>query len=196
MRKRQAIALIAALALMGCAEMGMGVPGTSRSSGASEATLVTATATVAAVDQSTRQVQLVDDADGTPFTVTAGPEVRNLEQVTAGDRVELDFYQSTAVSMADPADTGEVATADLAVRTPEGALPGGLAATTTSLVVTLISYDRDTGLATFRTPDGLTRRTVVPPQLRNFAASRAPGARVLVTLTDALAVSVTEMPAS
>ena len=77
--------------------------------------------------------------------------------------------------MADPADTGEPAAAAVAVRAPEGAEPGALAATSTSLVVTLISYDRSTGLATFRTPDGLTRRTVVPPNLRTFARVRGPG---------------------
>ncbi len=196
MRMRHAVGLVAVLALAGCGEMGMGLPGMSRASHASQETLITATATVAAIDQATRQVTLVDDADGTTFTVTAGPEVRNLAQVSAGDRVQLDYYQSTAVSMADPADTGEVATADLGVRAPEGAAPGALAATSTSLVVTLISYDRGTGLATFRTPDGLTRRTVVPPELRRFAETKGPGSRVLVTMTEALAVSVTEMPAS
>ena len=92
--------LAAALLLMGCAE-------TRASRTASEETLVTATATVESVDQATRQVVLRDDADGTTFAVTAGPEVRNLPQLAAGDRVQLDYYQSLAVAMADPADTGE-----------------------------------------------------------------------------------------
>jgi len=52
-------------------------------------------------------------------------------------------------------------------------------------------YDANTGLATYRTPDGLVRRSVVPPNLRAFAADRGPGARVLVTMTKAVAVSVT-----
>ncbi len=195
-RLRHAAGLAAALALMGCGEIGVGVPGMSRTSHASQEQLITATATVAAINHGTRQVTLVDDADGTTFTVTAGSDVRNLDQVAAGDRVQLDYYQSVAVSMADPADTGEVVTADLGARSPEGSAPGALAATTTSLVVTVINYDRGSGLATFRTPDGLTRRTVVPPNLRRFAETRGPGSRVLVTMTVALAVSVTEVPAS
>jgi len=96
--------------------------------------------------------------------------------------------------MADPSDTGEPASAALAGRAPEGERPGGLAVTTDSMVVTVISYDSNTGLAVFRSPDGLTRQTVVPPNLRTFAASRAPGSRVLVTMTRAVAVSVTEAP--
>ena len=59
----------------------------------------------------------------------------------------------------------------LAERAPEGAKPGGLAVASTSLVVTLVNYDSNSGLATFRTPDGFTRRAVVPPDLRNFASS-------------------------
>ena len=77
--------------------------------------------------------------------------------------------------MADPTDTGEPAGAVIAARAPEGAAPGGLAAVTESMVVTVVGYDRDTGLATFRTPDGFTRRTVVPPELRNFASTKGPG---------------------
>ena len=66
---------------------------------------------------------------------------------------------------------------------------------TESLVVTVESYDPDSGLAIFRTPDGFTRRAVVPPDLRSFAAQQGPGSRVLVTMTEALAVTITEAEA-
>jgi hypothetical protein len=184
-----ALGMVAGLMLMGCTGM---TPGTK----AVQATLTTATATVEAVDMASRNVTLRDDADGSSFTVTAGPEVRNLDQVAVGDRVTIDFYQSTAVSMADPSDTGEPLGAVVAARAPEGGQPGGLAAVSESMVVTVISYDSNSGLATFRTPDGLTRRTVVPPELRNFASTKGPGSRVLVTMTRAVAVSVTEQPAA
>jgi hypothetical protein len=55
-----------------------------------------------------------------------------------------------------------------------------------------VSYDPNSGLAIFKTPDGFTRRAVVPPDLRSFAASQGAGSRVVVTLTDAIAVTVTE----
>jgi len=181
---RYAIGLIAALLVSGCADMQRGE--------ATQASLVSASATVVAVDQSTRQVTLQDDADGTTFSVTAGPEVRNLPQLAAGDRVQLDYFQATTVSMADPADSGEEAAAIVAGRAPEGAKPGAAAVTTRSFVVTVVSYDADSGLATLRTPDGLTRRTTVPPVLRSFAQNRGPGSRVLVTMTEALAVTITE----
>jgi hypothetical protein len=187
MRTRYAIGLMAGLMLTACSEMGIGA----RQGGAQE-TLTTASATVEAIDQSTRQVRLRDNADGTSFVVTAGPEVRNLEQVAVGDQVNVDFYRAVTASMADPADTGEAVTAVVAGRSPEGARPGALAATSESMVVTVVNYDDSTGIATFRTPDGLTRMAAVPPNLRSFARSRGPGSRVLVTVTDAVAVSVTE----
>jgi hypothetical protein len=186
MRPRHAIGLMAALLLMACSEMGIGAR-----QGGTQETLQTSSATVEAIDQTTRAVRLRDNADGTSFVVTAGPEVRNLEQVQAGDQVTVDFYQSVTASMADPADTGEAVTAVVAGRAPEGSMPGAVAMTSESMVVTVINYDDNTGIATFRTPDGLTRTAAVPPNLRTFAQSRGPGSRVLVTMTDAVAVSVT-----
>jgi hypothetical protein len=186
MLRRYLLGLAAALAIAGCTQ------GMRTSSEGVQETLVTASATVESVDQSSRQVVLRDNADGTVFTVTAGPEVRNLAQLEAGDQVQVDFYRAVAASMADPADPGHVETAVLAGRAPEGARPGGLAATSTSMVVTLVDYDRNSGLATFRTPDGITRRATVPPNLRTFAEARGPGSRVLVSITDAVAVTITE----
>jgi hypothetical protein len=187
---RYAAGLAAALLLAGCAEMGIGTQQT-----ASEETLLTASATVTAVDQASRRVTLTDNAGGGTFTVTAGPEVRNLPQLAAGDQVTVDYYQATTLSMADPSDPGEPVAGVVAGRAPEGATPGGAVAATESLVVTVESYDPDSGLAIFRTPDGFTRRAVVPPDLRSFAAQQGPGARVLVTMTEALAVTITEAEA-
>ena len=189
MRMTHAIAAVAALLLVGCAEM-------RQNRSASEETLVTASATVESVDQATRQVTLRDDVEGSVFTVTAGPEVRNLAQVSAGDHVQIDYYRSLAVAMADPADSGEPLAAAAGARAPEGAMPGGAAVASTSMVVTLINYNANTGIASFRTPDGLTRQTAVRPDLRTFAQSLSPGARVLVSVTEAVAVTVTPMPAT
>ena len=94
--------------------------------------------------------------------------------------------------MADPSDTGEHGGRGRRRPRARGRDARGAAAVTDSMVVTVVGYDHDTGLATFRTPDGFTRRAVVPPELRNFANTRGPGSRVLVTMTRAVAVSVTE----
>lgn len=183
MKLRHAIAMGAlALSLLGCAEMS----GT-RTNTAS--TLTTTEATVVSVDQATRHVVL-KGADGSTMEVAAGPEVRNLPQLRAGDLVRMDYFKATTVGMADPADTGEVQKTAIAGRAPEGAKPGARAATNTSMVVTVVNYDSNNGIATFRTPDGMTRQAVVPPALRGFAQSRPAGSRVLVSLTEAVAVTI------
>ncbi len=181
----------AAALLAGCASLSSGTRDTT-----TDSTLITTTATVAAVDQKTRVVTLTDNADGDRFQVVAGPEIRNLPQVSAGDQVRVDYYSSTTASMASPSDTGEEIKAGAAARAPEGASPGGLAVATRSLVLTLVSYDDRSGLAVFRSPDGLTRRTVVQPEFRTFAAGLQRGARVAVTMTDAVAVTITPTAAS
>ena len=88
----------------------------------------------------------------------------------------VDFYQSTTVAWPTPTDTGEPAAALVAgARAGGRGSPAARRGATESMVVTLISYDRNTGLATFRTPDGFTRRAVVPPNLRSFAAEHGAG---------------------
>ncbi len=192
MRLKTMIAgLAAAVLLAGCGALDSGNRGTT-----SQETLITTSATVEAVDQTTRRVTLSDNADGSRFEVVAGPEVRNLPQLDPGDQVRVDFYSATTVSMASPDDPGTEINAVAAGRAPEGAKPGGLAVATRSLVLTLVSYDADSGLAVFRSPDGFTRQTVVPPQFRSFASGLQRGARVAVTLTDAMAVTIVETPAS
>ena len=58
--------------------------------------LVEETATVEAVDQSTRMVTL-KGSKGDELTFKAGEEVRNLAQVHVGDEVKFAYYESLAV---------------------------------------------------------------------------------------------------
>lgn len=183
-------AALAATLLAGCNSLPTGARSTS-----STEQLVTASATVEAVDPASRAVTLRGDADGEVFTVIAGDEVQNFGQIEAGDRVELDFYEAVAVGMALPEDSGETMTAVVAGRAPEGSRPASVAAITTSMVVEVVSYDDNSGLATIITPDGQTRRVTVQPALRTFAAQRNRGDRVAVTITEAVAVAITEQPA-
>jgi hypothetical protein len=190
MRIRTVISgLAVATFLWGCTEMSGPRP-------VSRDTVATASATVEAVDMSSRTLRLRNDATGEPFEVVAGPEVRNLAQVRPGDTVEVGVYESIAVAMADPADTGEPMIAVAGARAPEGERPGGLAIVNTSEVVELVSYDRQSFFAELRTADGTIRRVTVPPQFRTFAEQRRPGDRILVGITDAVDIMVVPPAAS
>jgi hypothetical protein len=192
MRTHLAIAAAASLLLAACGSMNLG--GGSES-GVTQEELVSAQATVQAVDRSTRAVTLRDSQTGDTFTVFAGDEVRNFDQIDVGDVVQMDYYQAVTLEMADPADPGEEMTGVVTARAPEGARPAGLAATTTSVVVTFQRYDPNNRVAYYLMPDGLERRAVVPPEMVSFVENRAPGSRILVTLTEAVAVSIVEVAA-
>lgn len=176
------IAGLVALSLAGCAEMSGGPRP------AATGSAVSASATVVSVNQKTREVVL-RAPDNTLIGIVAGPEVRNLAQVSTGDTVTVSYFESTLLTMGD---AGKPVATIGAARAPKGALPGGLAGVNTNTVVTVVSYNADSALATFRTADGAVHRATVPPELRNFAAARVPGSQVTVSMTQAVAVSITE----
>jgi hypothetical protein len=155
-------------------------------------TTISSTAVVESVDQTTRQVVLKTES-GETVEVVAGPEVRNLPQLEVGDRVRFDYYESVAVEMAEPTDPGTPLGAIVTDRAPEGAKPGGVVAVVNSIVVEAVSYDPATAVAVVRLADGTTRSIDVHPDMQAFAASRKPGDRVVVTITEAIAISIEEV---
>jgi hypothetical protein len=124
--------------------------------------------------------------------VIAGPEVRNLAQVSPGDTVRLTYYESVVARMAEPGAGGPATTSVASSRAPEGSRPAGVVGATTDVVVEFLAYDPATGTVTFETPDGVTRQVVVNPAMRSFAAARQPGERVALQLTTAVAASIVE----
>jgi hypothetical protein len=183
---RKIIPFAALLLSMGCSNHE--APPTAPQS-AQRQTLFDTRAVVENVDQTTREVRL-QTMDGKQLTVLAGPEVRNLAQVSAGDTVRLTYYESVAATMAEPGATAPATTSVVSGRAPEGSKPAGFVGSTTDMVVELVHYDSATGVATVKTPDGVTKQVMVNPAMRAFAAARQPGDRVAVQFTDAMAVSI------
>jgi hypothetical protein len=183
MKTRNILAALAVLVAAGCSTMS--------SPTAERYELTVATAVVESVNQSTREVRL-RSPEGELLIITAGPEVKNLPQLEAGDQVEFSFYESTVVAMADSSDPGYPEAVALAESAPAGGKPGALAVISASFVVEILSYDEASGLITVLMPDGETRRTTVKPELRTFAEGLSTGNRVLVTMTDAVAITINE----
>lgn len=153
--------------------------------------MVNTRAVVEHVDQSTRAVR-VRMEDGTELNFIAGPRVRNLAQLAAGDMVRVSYYESVIAQMAEPGAGGPSITSVNITRAPEGTTPGGIVRTTTDMVVEFLAYDPATGMATFKTPEGATQSVEVDPAMRDFAAARRPGERVALRITDAIAASIVE----
>jgi hypothetical protein len=152
-------------------------------------TLFDTRATVESVDQTTREVRL-QTMDGKKLTVLAGPDVRNLAQVSAGDTVRLTYYESVAATMAEPGAAPPATTSVVSGRAPEGSKPSGFVGSTTDMVVELVHYEPATGIATLKAPDGTIKDIMVNPAMREFAAARQPGDHVAVQFTNAMAVSI------
>ena len=151
--------------------------------------IVTRTATVQSVDLKSREIVMRTDDDRV-VNVTAGPEVRNLEQLAPGDRVWVDYQESVAVRMADPNDPGTAVGVVVTEQAAEGDTPGGGVGKVVSMVVEFVSYDPKTSTVVFFGPDGLARSTKVKPEMQAFAAARKPGDRVEVTIGTGIAVTV------
>jgi hypothetical protein len=150
-------------------------------------------ATVETVDMSTRQV-LLRTPDGTRATVVAGPEVRNLPQLRAGDRVTVTYQEAVAVQMAQPGAAPPNAAALVTQRAALGQLPGGAVSGVVSARVTVNSVAPDGTSVTFTGPSGVVHTTEVwDPQMQSFVQRLRPGDQVDVGYANELAVRVEPM---
>jgi Cu/Ag efflux protein CusF len=145
------------------------------------------TATVESVDLKSRQVML-RDAAGREHALAVGPDVRNLEQVKKGDRVQVQYAESLSLKLVKngkelPSRTD---TTDGA-RAPAGAKPGGIVAEQIKVTADVIAVNTDARTVTLRGP----KRTVDlevndPAQLALIKV----GDQIDAVYTQAVAVSV------
>ncbi len=155
---------------------------------AETATTLERTLTVREIDRENRTFSVA--GGGEQFSIRANDGIANFDQIEVGDRVNVTFTRSTAVSMALPNDTGDTALISADARRAPGQRPGALSGQALSAVVTFVAYDPRTNDATLRTQDGRLLITNVPVELRRFAAARQPGERIAVELIEAFAVSI------
>jgi Cu/Ag efflux protein CusF len=182
------------LLLAGCFLMGA-APGRADTGGAKtdeppaeamSAKLITASAKVDKVDAKKRELTLKDE-NSTPFTISVPEGITRLDNVKPGDRIQVSFYESVAVSLAK---AGEKPTQQqtTSVRTP-GALPSGQVSQqiTTNAKITKINTSTDE--LTIEGPEGkaTTLRVGDKSQLGNLKV----GDNVQATYTQAMATQVT-----
>src|SRR5690348_1315694 len=151
-------------------------------------------ATVESVDQEQRTV-LLRGSQGGLLTVVAGPEVRNLAQVKAGDRVIVRYREALAASLAKPGTAAPpVQASQGAVRAALGQKPGGAAEQTIKVRVKITGIDKKHNLVSFVGPAKIERTTEVQdPRMRKFLHTLRVGDEVDLTYTEAVAVNVEPM---
>ena len=148
------------------------------------------------VDPQTREVLLRGDAgaqSGKLLTVVAGRGVQRLNQLKAGDRVTVRYYQALAAQAVRPGAPGSQPFAGVAIQR-EAARPGGEVTRVRSGRVTITEVDRLGGTVTFVGPGNIPR-TVTAENLdtRAFILGLRVGEQVDMVYEEALAISVEPM---
>jgi translation initiation factor IF-1 len=151
---------------------------------------VEVSATVEKVDVLNRLLSLKTES-GEVVTVEVDPAVQNLVQVNPGDRVVARYRQAIGATISKEA-AGQPVTVDVeADRAKLGQKPSARTSQTTNVPVTITAVDTKTNQVTFYGSDGLVRVfTVQTPQAKEFIKQLKPGDTVVVSFTEALALSV------
>ncbi len=151
------------------------------------ADIVEARATVTRIDSATRQVYVTGPND-MPYTITAGPEVRNFDQIKVGDQVVVRFIESVALTLLkDGKEVAGVQEATAAARAEAGQRPGGAKARQTEVIADVTKVDAAAGLVTLKAPDHSFDLPVKDPA--QLALIKV-GDKVRAVITEAIAVSV------
>jgi Cu/Ag efflux protein CusF len=150
--------------------------------------VVEKTAKVEAIDQKTRMVTL-KGPEGNSVTFKASDEVRNLAQVSVGDDVKFSYYESIAVRVLKKDEAFPAAGQSTAMtRAEPGQKPAGAVGSQTSVNATITAIDKKAKTVTLKREDG--KSVTVTPLRPEKLDEVKPGDRLVITYTEAIAVSL------
>lgn len=153
----------------------------------------TVNAVVESVNMETREVVL-NRADGEVISFIASDEVRNLGQVETGDVVTAEYVESMSIEVfANEGYEPEEVEMAAKVRAAEGQKPGVAAIDTVVETATVEDINIEANTFKLRGVDGAVRQyTARNPE--NLKRARV-GDLVVITMTNAMAISVSKQPA-
>jgi hypothetical protein len=142
--------------------------------------------TVTAIDHGARRVTLKDPA-GEKSVVSVPKDVKAFDTLKVGDRIDIDYYQSVALSIAPPGTKpGES-------ERMAGMAGGGAEAMGKSLTVTakVVNVDTEANEVTFKGPKGMNKTVKVQdPDLQKRLPDLKAGDSVQLTFTEATAADI------
>lgn len=148
---------------------------------------------VSGIDRAKRSVTLTN-AEGERNTMSVPSDVKAYETLKVGDRVDVDYQESLAVSLA-PTGTKPSMT-EKVVGSPMGANSPGGAAREMQISAEVISVDAANNKVTFKGPKGNRKTvTVSDPALQRKLTNLKPGQVVQFTYTEAMAAGIRPAPA-
>lgn len=155
---------------------------------------ITAGATVTAVDKAKRTFTL-KASDGKTHSFTAGPEMRNFDQMNVGDKVEATYAEEMSISVNKSGAAPSMQEKTAVVRAPKGAKPGVILASSTEVTGVVTAIDHKARTVTLMGPKGKEATFPVKEGVKGFE-NVAKGDNVVISYTDALSISVVTDPAA
>ena len=156
------------------------------------ASTVEATATVVAIDNTTRTVTL--KGPQRTFDVVAGDEVRNFDQLRIGDRVTAKYVEALSLELKKTKEPLDAKGAAAIKRSAPGARPGGAVGREITFLADVVGVDQAKSTISLKGPSG----NVVDLKVQNpdqFKVVKK-GDQVEAVYTQAAAISVTPAPAA
>ena len=151
------------------------------------AQITQATATITAIDSSTREVTL-KGPQGNEFVVTAGPEVKNFANMKVGDSVTVQYLSALSLKLEKGGGMAVTRTEQSGTAAaPPGSMPAGAVGRQVTVVADVIDVNPATQTVTLRGPKRTVDVVVADPEQFKRVAK---GDQVLATYTEAVAISV------
>jgi Cu/Ag efflux protein CusF len=186
-----AVALLATTAIAQDKKAPAPAPAAAPSKGVAAGEVTTTTATVEAIDQKTREVTL-KGKDGKLVTFIAGPEVRNLAQVSKGDVVTMAYIEAVAARLQKTENkTRSRIVTPFEKRAEAGKMPAGVVGVDVKVVASVEAIDAKAGKVTLRGVEHTVVLKADPALLKNVKV----GDMVEAEFVEALAVKVEKAPA-
>jgi len=194
MHKQIVIAVTAALAVAASATLLAQTPaaggGTMAATGpgkAAAANTVEISASVEAIDKAKRTVTL-KGPEGRSETITAGPEVKNFDQIKVGDMVVVRYIEALSLELKKGAKQPVARTETAAAGSAKpGAMPAAGGARQVTVVADVTAVDPAKQVVTLKGPERTVSIKVQNPD--QFKLVKV-GDQVEATYTEALAISV------
>jgi hypothetical protein len=152
---------------------------------------MSASATVEKIDIKKRELSLKDE-QGNQFMVEVPEDVTRFENIKKGDKVNVDYYESVALSLKKP-EKGEKPSASEMTMSGRAAgnLPGGMTGRRITATATVTKVDVANNKVSIKAPDGkMDTITVSDPGLQSDLGKLKKGDRIQATYTEAMAITV------
>jgi len=154
--------------------------------GHEQSRLTHTTATITAIDHSDRTVTLKNE-EGAEDTISVPSDVKVFDKLKVGEKVDIDYYQSLAVSMAQSGSKPSMSER----RGRAVDMGGGVRGREVMLTAEVVNVDPSANTVTFKGPKGNLRTVHVSnPTLQEKLPSLKPGQVVQFDYTQATAASI------